>query len=165
MQLIQQFGREWFVHDWPEAGEQAVTGYSFGRGFVEIVSLARRGLCDADVARIVRDHPLFPLVRMFGLSGNHIGDEGLMAIAESPRAARLRHLNILGNPFTIHGLEALAASPHLLALTELSIGYWALPGPWDYHVQGIPAHADVAEAVAQIRELFLEHGKTVALRT
>jgi uncharacterized protein (TIGR02996 family) len=165
MQLIQQFGREWFIHDWPDAGEQAVTGYSFGRGFVEAVSLARRGLRDADVTRIVSDRPLFALVRSFGLSGNHIGDDGLRSIAESPRAARLKHLNILGNPFTIHGLEALAASPHLLALTELSIGYWALPGPWDYHVQGIPAHEDVAWAVAQIRELFQQYGKTLVLRT
>jgi uncharacterized protein (TIGR02996 family) len=165
MQLIQRFGRDWYVGDWPEAGGHVVTGYSFDRGFVETVSLADRPLYDADIERIVDTRPLFALVRSFGVSSSRVGDEGLAAIANSPRASRLTRLSLVGNPFTIRGLEALAASPHLRSLSELSIGYWVPPGPWDFQIQGIPPHELVIWAETEVRDLFRRHGKTVAVRT
>jgi uncharacterized protein (TIGR02996 family) len=119
MQLIQEYGRSWFVGDWPDAGEQAVTGYTFDRGFVDSVSLARRNLGDSDITRVLETRPLLALVRNWSLSLNRIGDGGLRAMADCPRLARLRHLSLLGNPVTIRGLESLAASPHLGSLAEL----------------------------------------------
>jgi uncharacterized protein (TIGR02996 family) len=161
MQLFQEFARAWFARDWPDAEEQAVTGYSFDRGFVDSVSMVRRGLRDADILRITRSCPLLALIRTWGLSLNQIGDDGLRAIAECPRAARLRTLGLLGNPFTIRGLEALAASPHLGSLAELSIGYWVAPGPCDMQVLANPDHLQVQVTVERIQNLFRRHGKTI----
>jgi uncharacterized protein (TIGR02996 family) len=163
MQLIQQFGREWFVHDWPEAGEHAVTGYSFDRGFVESVSLANRQLRDADLTRIVRERPLFALVRSLGLAMNRVGDDGLRAVADSPCAARLTRLDLVGNPYTIRGLAALAASPHLGSLRELSIGHWLPPGPCDIETLIHAGFDAIAAAEVEVRDLFLRHGKSVVV--
>lgn len=161
MQLIQRYGREWFVRDWPEAGEQAVTGYTFERGFVDNVSLNRRDLRDADVTRITETRPLLALVRTWSLTMNRIGDDGLGAIASCPRAARLRHLALLGNPFTVRGLEALAASPHLDSLAELAIGYWRPPGPFRAGQQEFPDLGEMVETANQIQNLFARYGKVV----
>jgi|SRR5579883_341891 len=159
MQLIQQFGRTWFTQDWPDAGENAVTGYTFDRGFVDCVSMSRRELQDADIARIVRERPLLALVHTWNLSQNQIGDDGLQTIANCPRLSRLRHLGLTANPVTLRGIEALAASPHLMELKELAMGHWFDPNNPDVLLGFMEAQAASREA----HDIFQRYGKTVRI--
>jgi uncharacterized protein (TIGR02996 family) len=56
------------------------------------------------------------------LSGNEIGDRGVIALAGSPRLAGLVVLHLGWNSTGPTGARALADSPHLRSLTRLSLG-------------------------------------------
>jgi uncharacterized protein (TIGR02996 family) len=161
MQLIQEFGQGWYNRDWPDAGENAVTGYTFDRGFVDTVSLSRRELRDADVIRVIRTRPLLALVRSLNISMNHIGDGGLRALAECPRLARLRCLILTANPFTLRGVEALAAAPHLTSLAELRVGHWINPDA----PGTVLSFLESQMLSRQAQELFRRHGRSVRVLT
>ncbi len=56
---------------------------------------------------------------MTGIGG--IGDEGVIALAESPYSANLRFLDFWRNRITDRGAFALARSPHLNSVVDLSV--------------------------------------------
>jgi uncharacterized protein (TIGR02996 family) len=161
IQLWQRHAAEWYVHDWPDAGDDAVTGYSFDRGFVDTVSLSRRRLRGADLVRIVATRPLIALVSSLNLSMNEITDNGLRVVADSPRLARLRHLILSGNPVTLAGIEVLAASRHLTALTEVTMNHLVTPQDALLVANIMAVHQTALDAEA----IFRRHGKTVRVRT
>jgi uncharacterized protein (TIGR02996 family) len=161
MQLIQRHGAEWYVRDWPDAEAHAVTGYSFDRGFVDTVSLARRRLRGADLVRITATRPLLALVSVLNLSMNEITDNGLHALAGSRRLARLRHLLISANPVTLRGVEVLAASPHLTSLAEVTLNHLADPNDLLAAIDIMAVHNAAREA----EEVFRRYGKAVRVRT
>jgi uncharacterized protein (TIGR02996 family) len=161
MQLVQQYGAEWYVRDWPDAAAHAVTGYSFDRGFADTVSLSRCRLRGADIVRIGQTRPLLSLVRVLNLSMNEINDGGVRAIADCRRLGRLRHLILSRNPVTLRGIEWLAASPHLTSLTEVTLNYLIDPNDAILMANVLAAHNTAQEA----EEIFRRHGKAVRVRT
>jgi hypothetical protein len=54
-----------------------------------------------------------------------IGDKGLMALADAPNFARLRHLNLYRTRVTVRGVEALLNSPYW-RIAELELGGYDL---------------------------------------
>jgi uncharacterized protein (TIGR02996 family) len=161
MQLIQEYGRQWFLEDWPESGVNTVSGYTFDRGFVDQVSFARCGLRDADFARLLETCPLFSLVRVLNLSMNEIRDEGLRVLADCPRLARLRHLILSANPVTLEGIEYLAASSRLTSLTDLTLSHLVDANNLAVMLNLIALQATAGEA----QTTFQRHGKNVRVRT
>ncbi len=55
------------------------------------------------------------------LDGNHLGDEGAVAVAHSARLGRLRELRLARNRIGLRGAEDLLTSPHLKNLTRLDL--------------------------------------------
>jgi hypothetical protein len=127
---------------------------------VDTVSLARRGLRDADIVRVLESRPLVALVRVWNLSMNQVGDDGLRAIAGCPRLARLRHLILSDNPITLEGIEALAASPHLAALAEVTISRFL--NPTDFGT--VQAILEAQVHLQEMQAIFQRHGKSVRVR-
>jgi uncharacterized protein (TIGR02996 family) len=160
-QLWQQHAAEWYVHDWPDAGADAITGYSFDRGFVDTVSLARRRLRGADLVRIGQTRPLLALVRTLNLSMNEISDGGARAIADCRRLGRLRHLILSANPITLEGIEYLAASPHLTSLEEVTLNHLVDVTDALLMANVVAVH----EAALAAEQIFRRYGKTVRVRT
>jgi hypothetical protein len=79
------------------------------------------------------------------LSGNPLGDDGLRALAESPRLAQIQTLQLQRVGATPAGIAALAASPHLKA-KNLALG-WQSVGD---------AGAKALVAATQVAHLRLE---------
>jgi|GEM_PF-3631546 len=191
MQLVQQYGREWVAADWPGATAERPNGYTFDRGFVDTVSMARCGLTDTRLAELLTTRPLFSLVRVWNLSMNAVSDAGMEAAAACPRLSRLRHLILSANPITARGLEALAASPHLGSLQEVTINYQIAFPPHEHpsapdaphgppgalgpltieshealHLPDLPlAVLALQQVVLAAQELFQRYGKNVRVTT
>jgi uncharacterized protein (TIGR02996 family) len=70
---------------------------SNGFGSLRTVRLKWCGLGDEQTARLVR-HRFVSRLRGLDLSNNHISDDGMRAIAESPHLDGLESLNLRGNP-------------------------------------------------------------------
>jgi uncharacterized protein (TIGR02996 family) len=169
--LSQQFGREWYARDWPDAGPPVVNAYTFARGFVDALVSAGQELTDDAVARVCASRPLLALVGVWNLSANRLTDAGLAALADCPRLGRLRVLNLSANPVTGAGFERLAASPHLTALAEVVVGASFPPFAGVADLLAAPNMLALQESVLaglqlvrDARAAFRRHGKAVRVR-
>jgi hypothetical protein len=151
--LIRAHGTRW-------AGpiNDAVTGWTFMRGFVEVVMMDAEWFLDVaeevyalapvlhldltDV-RLVSEElfasPHLQRIISLNLHQNDLGDEDAILLAQSPNLGNLEWLNLSNNRIGEAGLEALAASPKLPRLGYVDFRWNGTPDP-------TPAHADEYDA-------------------
>jgi len=84
-------------------------------------------------------------LRALDLYFNHIGDEGLRALASAPHLASLKVLKLNANDIGDGGACALASSPHLAALTELNLDGGAIGDEGARALAAAPHLATLAE--------------------
>ncbi|MGV3620453.1 MAG: TIGR02996 domain-containing protein [Archangium sp.] len=97
------------------------------------VRLSQQRLNDEDMALLAAS-PTIAGVETWDLGGNHFGDEGVRAIANSPhfKAMHTLDLNTIDEPvITSAGLRALMSSGQLPALTHLNVTVTDVNGAFD----------------------------------
>jgi uncharacterized protein (TIGR02996 family) len=99
-------------------GIQALAASTYLGQLVEL-ELAKNQIGVEGAAALARAD--LPNLRVLGLWGCHIGDEGVRQIADSPNSSRLTKLCLADNNLTDAGAEALLHSPNLGGITRLEV--------------------------------------------
>ncbi len=158
---------------WAAPINALVDGWSFYRGFVELVELdAGRFLASAP--QLFRTAPILHLdltnvkahatalfasphlarIQSLSLTRNELGDAEIAQLAKSPYLGGLRWLSLASNEIGEAGIEALAATDRLRALAYVNLDFNPGPNPVPEHVDeygGETALAKVLQAKFGLR--------------
>ena len=149
---------------WAADVSEIVSGYSFLRGFVDVVVMdaewflesadevyARAPVLHLDLTDVaiaadeLFQSPSLDRIVSLELMHNQLTDEHVAALAASPHLRNLEWLSLRNNQLTLAGVETLAASPNLPRLGFV----WLLANDLD---DPTPQHCDEYDATSLVAE-------------
>jgi hypothetical protein len=161
--LIREHGRRWAA-----IIDQFVSGWSFRRGFVEVISVDAEWFLESaedlyrmapilhvdftDAHLVAEDlfaSPYLERLLSIGLLRNDLGDAEVAHLAASPYLGNLQWLKLSDNQVGPAGLEALAASKLLPRLGYVDLAFNPVPDPTPRFCDGYDATSAVGEELQE----------------